>query len=235
MFGEFVLIVVGVLVALMVETALEERNDDELRDEYYSRLKIDIEADKQAAEYRVVFFSEIERFSQKTLAWLAGDLPVDKDVLLESFYAAEIFPFVPNMSTYEDLQSTGNIRLIDDIDFRTHLAAYYNKADISRPGWNPPEEYRARIRGIIPAQVQNQIRNNCPTTDEFDLIPTGFPPCELDVIDYDELTELYAPLKNDIAFREALTYRASELAVVSYLLAQQVVYANEVLVRMDEH
>ena len=232
MFGEFILIVVGVLVALMVETALEERHDDELRDEYYSRLEADIATDKQAAEYRVAFFSAVEEFSQNTLAWLATDMPVNQDVLLESFYAGELFPFVPTMSTYEDLLSTGNIRLIDDLDFRTHLAAYYNKADVSRPGWNPSEDYRERIRGIIPARVQNQIRKNCPTTDEFDQVPTGFPPCTLHDVDYDEMTVLYQPLKSDTAFQQVLTYRSSELAVVNYLLTQQAAYANEVLVRI---
>jgi len=35
MIGEFVLIVVGVLVALMVEATLDERQDNELRDEYF--------------------------------------------------------------------------------------------------------------------------------------------------------------------------------------------------------
>jgi hypothetical protein len=232
MFGEFALIVVGVLVALMVETALEERHDGELRDEYYARLGADIATDKQAAEYRITFFSAVEQFSERTLSWLATDTPVDQQVLLESFYAAELLPFVPTMSTYEDLLSTGNIRLIDDIDIRTHLAAYYNRADASRDGWNPSEDYRERIRGIIPPPIQNQIRRNCPTTDKFDQVPTGFPPCELRNIDYDVLTALYQPLKGDAAIREMLTYRSSELAVMNYLLAQQVAFASEVLMRI---
>ncbi len=65
MIGEFVLIVVGVLVALMVEAGLESRKDDSLRDEYLSRIRM-------------------------------------------------------------DLHSTGNIRLLDDIDLRTSRAVYYN-------------------------------------------------------------------------------------------------------------
>ena len=48
MVGEFLLIVIGVLVAFMVEAALDERQDDALRDEYYSRVRADVEADKLA-------------------------------------------------------------------------------------------------------------------------------------------------------------------------------------------
>ena len=44
--GEFFLIVIGVLVALAVETALDERQDDSLRDEYLARIAADVAADK---------------------------------------------------------------------------------------------------------------------------------------------------------------------------------------------
>ena len=232
MVGEFFLIVTGVLVALMVEAALEDRKNDELRDEYYSRVQSDVAADKQAIEYRIEFFTSVMQFSQDTLDWLESDRPVDQDVLLASFYAAELWPFVPNLSTYQDLLSTGNIRLMDDIDFRTNLANYYNKADASRPGWNPSEEYRSIIRGVIPTRVQTQLRQHCRTTDKFDQKPTGFPPCSPEDIDYAEMTALFEPLKDDKAFREILTYRNSELGVMIYLLGQQTVFADEVLSRI---
>jgi hypothetical protein len=233
MVGEFLLIVIGVLVALMVEAALDERQDDALRDEYYSRVRADIEADKLAVGHRIEFFIAVQKFSLDTLEWLESDRPLDQDVLLASFYAAEVWPFVPNLSTYQDLQSTGNIRLMDGIDFRTSLAAYYNKADASRPGWNPSDEYRSIIRGVIPTRVQSQIRQHCPTTDKFDLAPTGFPPCSPADIDYNEMNALYERLRDDRSFREILTYRNSELGVMIYLLRQQAVYADEVLSRIE--
>ena len=49
--GEFVLIVVGVFIALLLDAMVSERNDGELRSEYVLRLAADINADKQA--YRV--------------------------------------------------------------------------------------------------------------------------------------------------------------------------------------
>lgn len=227
--GEFVLIVLGVLVALAVETAFEDRRDVELRNEYLSRLIVDFEADRLALERRIEFFTTVTDFSNDTRAWLETDKAVDQQVLLAAFYAAEIFPFTPNADTYQDLRNTGNIRLLDDIDLRTRLSAYYNKINQSQSAWAPSETYREIIRGVIPNDVQALIRKNCPTTDEHDQIPTGFPPCELPGVNYRELTELFEPLKTDVEFKRTLTYRASTVEIMVYLLTQQFTFADDVL------
>ena len=230
--GEFVIIVVGVFVALMLETMMSERHDGELRAEYLSRIKADITTDKQAFEYRIEFFTGVQQFSQEFLDWLHSDAPVDQSVLLAAFYAAEVWPYAPGMSTYQDLQSTGNFRLIDSIALRADLFKYHNKADTSRPGWNPSDEYRKTIRGIIPSDVQAQIREACPTADNEDLTPTGFPPCDLHGIDLEQIAALFDPLRHSAAFQDILTYRHSELGVMLRLFRQQVAFADSVLVHI---
>jgi len=227
--GEFVLIVVGVLVALMVEAAFESRQNADLRDEYKDRLRDDLMLDKLAIDRRLEFFTDVKRFSGETLEWLDSDRELDEDILLAAYYAAEIWPFLPVRSTYEDLQNTGNIRLLDDIDLRTGLAEYYNKANISISGWTPSESYRKIIRGVIPNDVQALIRENCPTTLDLDQAPSGFPPCDLPGTDYARIMPLFAPLRDDAEFRRILTYRNSELDVMLYLLGQQGKFADRVL------
>ena len=232
--GEFVLIIVGVFIALMLESMMSERNDGELRTEYLSRIRADIVTDKQTFEYRIGFFTAVQQFSQDLLDWMHTDAPVDQSVLLAAFYAAEVWPAVPNISTYQDLQSTGNFRLIENIDLRTSLFQYYNKADTSRPGWNPSDEYRKIIRGIIPSEVQAQIREACPTADSADVVPTGFPPCDLQNVDLERMTALFAPLRSDTAFQRILTYRHSELGVMLRLFRQQVAFADNVLANIED-
>lgn len=232
--GEFVLIVVGVFAALMLETMMSERHDGELRAEYLLRIEADIATDKQAIEYRIEFFTGVQQFSQEFLDWLHSDAPVDQSVLLAAFYAAEVWPHAPRTSTYQDLRSTGNFRLIENIDLRTELFKYYNKADTSRPGWNPSDDYRRTIRGIIPSDVQAQIRDACPTADIDDLVPTGFPPCDLHGIDFELMTTLLEPLRDDSVFQRILTYRHSELGVMLRLFRQQVTFADNVLDRVRD-
>jgi len=227
--GEFVLIVVGVFAALMLETTMSERHDGELRTEYLLRIEADMATDKQAIEYRIEFFTGVQQFSQEFLDWLHSDAALDQDVLLAAFYAAEVWPYAPGTSTYQDLRSTGNFRLIENIDLRTELFKYYNKADTSRPGWNPSDDYRRTIRGIIPSDIQAQIRDACPTADGEDLVPTGFPPCDLHEIDFELMTTLMVPLRDDAVFQHILTYRHSELGVMLRLFRQQVASADNVL------
>lgn len=232
--AEFVLVVAGVLVALAVDTALENRRDKTLRDEYIERIKSDVEDDWQALAYRLDFFAEVQKFSQQFHDWLDADTPLDQDIVLAAFYSAEVWPFVANDSTYQDLLSTGNIRLLDDIDLRTSLADYHARATTARSGWTPTEHYRQIIRGVIPSNIQDMMRESCPTLTRLDGVPTGFPPCDLGAVDYAPLEKLFAALKTDQDFRRKLTYRHSELGVVIYLLGNQQVAANEVLAHIPE-
>lgn len=232
--AEFFLVVVGVLFALMIEGILDDRQSDKLRDEYLSRLEADVQADRQAIAYRVEFFTDVKQFSRDFLGWLNADVPIDKEILLASFYAAEIFPYVSVRSTYGDLHSTGNVRLIGDIELRTSLSAYYNRADVSRPGWSPSEDFRQIVRGVIPPDIQDRIRENCPTADARDQVPTGFPPCELPGIDYAMINDLFVELKGDQDFRRKLIYRDSELGVMVFLLTQQLGYADRALEKLRD-
>ncbi len=222
LFVEFVLVVVGVLFALMIEGILDDRQDESERDAYVERLTADIVSDKLSIEYRIEFFGDVKRFSADVLDWLDSDAVADKELLLASFYSAEVFPHVTILSTYQDLHNTGNIRLLKDISLRTVLSDYYLKADVStRQGWTPSTDYREIIRGVIPPSVQDAIRKHCPTTIERDQVPSGFPPCSLPRIDYDWINEELADLKNDKDFRRKLIYRDSELGVILFLLNQQ--------------
>ena len=235
--AEFFLIVIGVLVALAVETALEDRRDNELRDEYIDRIGRDMTADRDALRHRVEFFGDVQVFVEQFHDWLDANEPLDKDMALAAFYSAEVWPFLPNQSTYRDLQNTGNIRLIDNIDLRTSLANYHNRANSNqagRSGWTPTEDYRRTIRGVIPGDIQDLIRNNCPTTSALDGAPTGFPPCDLLGLDYEEIARLFEPLKTDAEFRRRLTYRHSELGVVIFLLQAQMDFADDVLRHIDK-
>ena len=208
--------------------------DITIRGQVLARLEADLLRDTQAITYRIEFFNDVQAFCGDVLDWLGSNAPVNKDLLLASFYAAEVWPFLPNRSTFEDLNFTGNIRLLDDLELRTSLSRYYNRADTARDGWNPAEDYRAIIRGIIPNKVQDLIRQQCPTTDAMDERPTGFPECELPGVDYAELTPLFARLKDDPAFRQILTYRHSEIGVMTYLLAQQRKFGEQVLAAVTE-
>lgn len=125
--AEFFLVVMGVLAALMVDTWMEERQDDNLRQEYMTRLADDLETDRQSLDYRISFYSAVRNFGIETLGRIQSDSQVEQEAILAAYYASELFLFRSLENTYEDMQSTGNIRLLADIELRLALASYYRK------------------------------------------------------------------------------------------------------------
>lgn len=217
--GEFFLIVFGVLAALMVDTWIEARDDDSLRLEYETRLLDDLTTDQEALKHRVNFFRAVRGFGTNTLDRIRSGEPVGQDALLAAYYAAEIFEFTPIKNTYADMQNTGNIRLLRDIDLRLELASYHNKSSTLIPSSN--QDYREIVRGIIPWHIQKAIREHCPTTDPSDSIPTGFPECSIPHVGSDEATRVFAALAAHPGIEEILTYRVSEVDVSVFLYSVQ--------------
>ena len=230
--GEFFLVVLGVLAALMVDTWIEQRNDDNLQQKYLERLADDLGADRQSLDYRISFFTSVHSFGLQTLANLQTDGPVDQDAILAAYYASENFAFRPLENTYQDLQSTGNIRLLEDIDLRLALASYYRK--IRAEGGDPSEAYRELVRGIIPWTIQAAIREHCPTIDDIGEVPTGFPPCKIPGISANEVNAVFQALRAHLGILEVLTYRVSDIDTKVYLFKAQRETALGVLAQLSE-
>ena len=213
--GEFVLIVLGVLSALMVDTWIEARNDDKLRQEYLTRLIDDLETDGRNLDYRVSFFSDVRSFGLNTLDRIQSDEPVEQEDVLAAYYAAEIYAFASFDSTYVDLHSTGNIRLLRDIDLRLALATYNHRTVLVKRLRS--EEYREIVRGIIPWHIQQAIREHCPTTVSNDAVPTGFPPCTIPSFSTADANRIFDKLREHPRIEEILRYRVSEVDVQVFL------------------
>lgn len=217
--GEFVLVVLGVLVALMVDSWIADRHDDQLRQEYLARLADDIRTDVRNLENRIEFFDDVKRFGVQTLERLQNSGPVELEAVVAAYYAAETLPFIPVDITYVDLKNTGNIRLLRDIELRTSLAAYYFLVDSTADILD--ESYRQIVRGIIPFYIHEAVREHCPTTVGAEQAPTGFPPCELPGIDRDEATRVFEAIRARPGISESLTYRVSQADVAVILFRVQ--------------
>ena len=224
---EFFLIVLGVLAALMVDTWMGERQDDNLRQEYMTRLADDLETDRQSLDYRISFYSAVRDFGIETLNRIQSDSQVEQEAILAAYYASELFLFRSLENTYEDMQSTGNIRLLADIELRLALASYYRK--ISAEATDTAEDYRRIVRGIIPWKIQAAIREHCPTIDEIGEIPTGFPPCKLPGVSNDEVNEVFQSLRTHPVLVNVLTFRVSDVDTSIYLFKAQKQTALSVL------
>ena len=217
----------------LVDTGIEQRSDDNLRQEYLSRLNADIEADRRNLDHRIAFFTSVRSFGLQTLAWLKSDSQPDQTVLLAAYYASERWPFQPVSNTYEDLQSTGNIRLLQKLDLRMALASYHTDANRVRMGLDLPEFYREMVRGVIPPEVQTQIRKHCQAL-EISAQLKELPECNLPEIGTDEVANILASLRTQLNATEILSYNVSEVEVAITLFKERAAQAKAILVSLAD-
>jgi hypothetical protein len=155
--GEFVVIVVGVLMALWVDQLREARGNAELEIEYLASLLTDLDADLAQFDTTEVWMRRQESAAATVLALYEGSPPTEDVVDLVAAVETAGWQYSPSITrnTIEDLRSTGNLRLIRDPALRRAIAAYYRTVEeVSIP----LADMRDRIWAQYDARVANVLR-----------------------------------------------------------------------------
>ena len=158
---EFVIIVVGVLAALAVDEWRSERNDRQIEAEYLFRLRTDIQAD-------IENFIEFERIFETKASFLQSllDNTIDSDYLDDThrLMAASVYSSymaLPDSvsTTFDELQSTGRLALIQDLAQRDALSKYYSGFNhISAIFSKPDSNYRQLLSETVPGAITREWR-----------------------------------------------------------------------------
>lgn len=125
--GEFVVIVIGVLVALWVDQFQASRADAKLEVRYLESFLLDLDTDLAQFDSADAWSRRQEAAAAKVLALYDGRQPTaDVDDLVAAVETAG-WQYVPTITrnTIDDLRSTGNLRLIRDPALRRAIATYY--------------------------------------------------------------------------------------------------------------
>ncbi len=170
--AEFVLIVVGVLAALAVDeyrTTSEERTQERL---YLEGLAQDFERTAEDIGSVGAVYQQARRYGEAVLPVLRSDasVPLDTAAFLVAVYEITRTP-EPAISraTYEDMLSTGSLRLLRTDSVRQAVVDYYESIErIIRPtDYNVDRApYRSAVRSLLPLELQLAIRT-CPLTGEL--------------------------------------------------------------------
>ena len=152
-------VIVGVLVALGVNSWATERGDRTLENQYLERLARDFRQDSIAlAEFR----RSAERGEEaglELLALLKGSAEAPDAHVSRLLGAATRDAYViPNTPTIEDLKSSGNLRVIEDATKRDAVLTYYSQVSgyqrvletLMRRGKDPLGELGWDIGGFDP-------------------------------------------------------------------------------------
>jgi hypothetical protein len=154
--GEFVVIVLGVLVALWVDQVRAARSDAALEVEYLQSFVIDLEADLAQFDSADAWSRRQERAAATVLALYDGVPTMQSVADLVSAVESAGWQYVPvvTRNTIDDLRSTGNLRLLRDPTVRRAISSYYTTVEnVTVPVaamrdrmWN---EYDARVGQVL--------------------------------------------------------------------------------------
>ena len=210
-FGEIVLVVIGILIALQINNWNEYRKERLKERAYLERLKQDLSIDKESLKLNKEFYQDVFVAGSLVLSHAAGDdniLASNWDILTSYFHASQIWPILMRSSTYEELKSSGELSLIQNVNLRNRLPFYHGPGLMRYSqtiGINPP--YRKMVRGLIPSKIQNYMWENCHITDgDIQILKKCNPP-----ISEDEAGKLLTDLSSKTKLIEELRFYMSNI------------------------
>ena len=168
---DFVIVVLGVFIGIQAASWNQARQDRQEERRYYAQLLVDLRADLQT-------FSEAERranrydeAAQLVIDRLGGKAPPQASLgrLAMAIHKAG-WVFIPYASrgTYNELVSTGNLRLLRNPQLKSEIANYYASFDENRQ-WDSllrdqQSDYWSETAGIVPPSVlRGALRGTEPT------------------------------------------------------------------------
>jgi hypothetical protein len=165
-FLDFIIVVVGILIAFQITNWAAERADNARAKTYLQRLGIDMTKDITNAQRKLKFWSQVSAYGTLGLDYAeTGETNGKSDwqLLLAFFQASQLDEFTVTDTTYQEMRSAGELSLIKDETLRETLGNYYalsgNYVLTERP------RYREHVRGKIPIRMQSYIWTNCYDTD----------------------------------------------------------------------
>ncbi|WP_431136132.1 DUF6090 family protein [Psychroserpens mesophilus] len=132
--GEIILVVIGILIALQINTWNEQRKANMLEAEYYCRLFEDLVQDQEQVETLIKQTEDRLKASNQSLRLLQKDNPnkIEVATQIDLSTKAIFIDFKPNNSAFEDLKSGANLSIIKDKNVIKALNAYYNTLESTK-------------------------------------------------------------------------------------------------------
>ena len=126
---EILVVIVGLMLAFQMDRWWEQRGEREQEAEYVARLIADIETDLESIAYAIELASLRKDFADLLMA-VAEDPSVAQARPVEFLAAVPqaAFTYSPSLAshTFEDMRSTGNLRLLRNLATKDLLYEYYD-------------------------------------------------------------------------------------------------------------
>lgn len=167
--GEIVLVVIGILIALQVNNWNQDRIAKKDADIFHERLKQDLLNEKIILQERISYYSKVQQHAKNVVNTLSKQpYSLDSQFLIDAYQASQQWMYRNLRDTYDELISTGNIKLIVNKNLRKRIGLYYDETDVYINIWYKETNYRELARSNIPFDVQEKIQDACEIWTEVD-------------------------------------------------------------------
>lgn len=125
--GEIILVVIGILIALEIDSWNQNKKDRKLEKQYYCRLLEDVKQDYSNYEYSLELLNvRIDANNTMIQTLLDDTLPLDSITpnLLKSVKFSNR-NYRATTDALEDIKSSGNLNILTDLSIKNKLASYY--------------------------------------------------------------------------------------------------------------
>jgi len=127
--GEILLVVIGILIALSINTWNEKRKATKIEYEYYCRIIEDLEIDLEKIDNQYQKAEEQIEICRSLIIDLFS-MTKDKNYLMNTYLKAlRSDTFFPSKAAFQDIKSSGNLNLITNIKIKNNLIRYYSELE----------------------------------------------------------------------------------------------------------
>lgn len=127
-FVEILVVIVGLMLAFQLDRWWEQRGDRAQEGQYIQRLIADVEADIEGLEFALELQTIRLDMAELLMAVVAEPEEASRrpvEFLGAVSQSTYIYTPIPTSHTFDDLRSTGNMRLLRNTDFKNLLHDYY--------------------------------------------------------------------------------------------------------------
>ena len=164
---DFIIVVLGVFIGIQLGNWNDARAEKERAYEYLSRIRTDLVADMTQLKRNQAFWQDVADEAQIAVRFSETgetDGASDWQLLLAYLNASQSWQFTFIDTTYSELRSAGELKLLPDNDLRNALADYYVLVASRRGGLGPYHllpEYREMVRGRVRSDILRYYWQSC--------------------------------------------------------------------------
>ncbi len=167
--GEIVLVVIGILIALQVNNWNQDRIAKKEAQNYHERLIEELSSEELILKERLEYYTLVQNHAKKVVNDLLNRPDsLGEEFIINTYQASQQWKYRNVRDTYDELISTGNIKLIPNQYLRQRLGGYYDETDVYIPVWYSETDYRELARRHIPFEVQKKIQLACEIWTDTD-------------------------------------------------------------------